>query len=412
MGKKQPLNLPPDKDDRALLRQLDKILASNPYHIDANYEKGIILLRLCRSDEALACFENVLCQDPTHMKSCVGKGRALTLEEKYDEARKCFGKVPDGEVHADAVYWNDINDASQAQRVPMPTNTPETADEKKFNDSLENWMTQHLGKIQHLEILLRNFKGAKDSLRRKPGHVLHACLVKKFYESGGNLKVIAVECKCIEPDTDVDIRLGDDIYIQVWHGKKPAEYTLEQNLNYGISGPMHVDPCEQLKPVLKKLNQLPSNTGKGFVLNFAPGISGIVSPSLHDLCSERKCVMEMSPGRHHINVYGKSNFKYCDEARQIGRVLNRPLKFFLGDLNEMRAQGRDPIGESAYGINVFQPQFRNFYYMSKDELLHYAQHDLKCPHYDKLVDLSRRDIHFHVWCELMSIDSDCQEDKP
>ena len=292
------------------------------------------------------------------------------------------------------------------------TNTQETVDEKKLNDSLENWMSQHLDKIQNLETLLHNFKEAKDGLRRKPGNAFHVYLVKKFYEGGGKLKVIAVECKDIEPDTDVDIRLDDDIYIQVWHGKKPVEYPLEQNLIHGISEPMHLDPCEQLKPVLKKLKQLPSNTGKGFVLNYVPGIGGIVSPTMHDLCSERKCVMEISSNRRHINVYGKPNFKYRDEACQIGRALNRPLKFFLGDWDEMQAQGRDPIGESAYGIDMFQPLFRNLYYTSKDKLLHYVKQDLKCPHYDRLVNLPRDRVLLHVLQELMLVDSDCQEDKP
>ena len=291
------------------------------------------------------------------------------------------------------------------------TNTKETADEKKFNDSLEDWMTQHLDKIQNLETLLCNFKKANDGLRRKPGNVFHAYLVKKFYEDGGNLKVISVECKDIEPHTDVDIRLDDDIYIQVWHGKKPAEYTLEQNLIHGINEPMHLDPHEQLKPVLKKLKQLPSNTGKGFVLNFVPGISGIVSPTMYNLCSERKCVMEISLNRHHINVYGKPDFKYRDETCQIGRALDRPLKFFLGDWDEMQAQGRDPIGESAYGINMLQPLFRKLYYMSKDDLLHYAKQDLKYPHYDKLVNLSRNCVFLRILGELILRDRDCQADK-
>ena len=407
------MSLAPDPWDRTQMEQLDSTLASEPDSIDANYEKGIILLELCRSDEALACFEKVLGREPSHMKSRVGEGRALTMEQDYDGAKKCFDKVPNGDAaYKDAQHWSDINDRYRARCGRGQVNTPETADEENLNNSLESWMDRHLGKIQNLETLLRKFKNERDGLRRKPGHALHALLVKAFYEDGGQLKIAAVECSDIEPDTDVDIRLDGDIYIQVWHGKKPAEYTLEQNLIHGVSEPMPLDWCEELKPVLKKLRQLPPNTGKGFVLNYVPGIGGLVSPALHGLCSERKCVMEISQSRPHINVYGTSNFKYRDEACQIARVLGRPLKFFLGDWNEMQAQGRDPISESTYGISVLQSPYRELHVMNKDGLLNYAEQELKDPHYGDLVNLSHGELLAHILHQAMLRDSDCQDGKP
>ncbi|MCY4489911.1 MAG: hypothetical protein OXC46_00425 [Thaumarchaeota archaeon] len=281
-------------------------------------------------------------------------------------------------------------------------NTRETVAGKKYNDSLEEWLNQHLGKIPNLETLLHNFKDARNGQRRNPGHIFHAELVREFYENDNTLKVTAVECKNIEPNTDVDIKLNDDIYIQVWLGKKPAEYTLERNLTQGTNKSVNWDESE--RPVLKKLKQLPSNTGKCFVLNGVTGISGIISPTIHELCSERKCVMEISSNGHHINVYGKSNFRYSYEARQIAKVLKRPVKFFLGDWDNMQANGRDPIGESAYGINVLQQKYESLWHMSKDELLHYIKRNLKYLDHNKLVNQTLFYIRHKVYWDMLSRD--------
>ena len=412
MGKKTP-NLAAGQWDLAQMARLDNVLASDPDNVVANYEKGIILLELCRNEEAIVCFENALRRDPGHMKSLVGKGRALMMGEDYDGAKKCFDQVPkDDEEHEDAAHWSGINDYYRSRRGKRPTNTTETVEEKNFRDSLDAWMSLHLNDIQNLKALLNKFRSARDGNRRKDGNVLHAYLVKKFYEHGGAPKVVAVECNDIEPDTDVDIRLDGDIYIQVWYGKMPAEDTLEDNLMRGVSGPMPLDWCEELKPVLKKLKQLPSKTGKGFVVNVVPGIGGFVSPGLHDLCSERKCVMEINPNRLHINVYGKSCFGYRDEACQIARMLGKPLKFILGDWNEMQAQGRNLLGEAAYGFNVFESPYRELFHMDKDGLLNYAEQELKDPHHDDLVNLHRDYLLAHVLQELMFRDSGCQDDEP
>ena len=186
---RQPMSLAPDPWDRTQMEQLDSTLASEPDSIDANYEKGIILLELCRSDEALACFEKVLGREPSHMKSRVGEGRALTMEQDYDGAKKCFDKVPNGDAaYKDAQHWSDINDRYRARCGRGQVNTPETADEENLNNSLESWMDRHLGKIQNLETLLRKFKNERDGLRRKPGHALHALLVKAFMRTAVSLR--------------------------------------------------------------------------------------------------------------------------------------------------------------------------------------------------------------------------------
>ena len=412
MRKKIPMSFAADLWDRTRITRLDSILASDPDDIDANYEKGTTLLELCRSNEALECFGNVLRQEPAHMGSWVGRGRALTMEEDYDGAKACFGKVPENdEVGKDAMHWSDINEWYRTRRRQRQTNTVETVAEKNFNDSLENWMKQHLSHIQNLKALLIKFMSDKYCHRRKPGNAFHAYLVKKFYEDSGPLKVVAVECNDIEPNTDVDIRLDGNICLQAWHGKTPLEYTLEENLVHGANEPTYLDWCEELKPVLKKLKQLPSNTGKGFVLNYAPGISGLVSPALHDLCSERKCVMEISLSNLHISIYGTVDFRYRNEACQIARVLGRPPVFLLGDWNEIQAQGRDPMAEATYGFDPSKLPYRDLLGMDKNGLLDYVKLELKDPQYNDLVNLHRDSLLEYVLRELIFRDSCYQDSK-
>ena len=401
----------PDRMDRTYLAHLDEALVSDPNDPDVNCKKGYLLLELCRGDEALEHFERALMQDPSYMPSWIGKGRVYTLQEKYGKAEECFAKVPEGdEAYGDAQEGSSRNKWYHDRRGRVPAKTEETVDERNYNDALESWMGQHLDRIQNLQELLHKFRCSRHGRRRKDGNVFHAKLVRLFYELGGSMKVVAVECKGIEPGTDVDIRLEGDIFIQAWNGKMPLDHELP-NILLGNSTLIDIDWCEELKPVLKKLRQLPSKTGKGFVLNRVPDIHGFKPSRLHELCSERKCVMMISGDKPHIDVYGTSDFRYRDEACQIARVLGWPLKFFLGDWNEMQAQGRDPIGESAYGFNVFQSPYRELYGMGKEGLLNYAKQELKVLRCDELSNLHHHKLLEYVLNEVMLRDNDCPEDK-
>ena len=282
-----------------------------------------------------------------------------------------------------------------------PSHTAETAEEQNFRNSLEVWMELHLDDIQNLDELLYKFRFATDKNRRKDGHVFHAYLVKEFYEDKGTSKVIAVECNGIEPNTDVDIVLDGDIYIQVWYGKMPVGYAIEDRLMNKIDGPISLDWDEELKPVLKKLEQLPSKTGKGFVVNCVPGIGGPTSPELYNLCSERKCVMEMNPNRGHINVYGKSCFEYCNEARQIARVLNLPPKFILGDWKNVQKQNRNMLEESAYGFSMPYTPYGEIFRMNKNDLRNYVKQNFKHLHCDDLMNLPLECLRICVMREQM-----------
>ena len=410
MSKKHTMRFEPSPPDRMYLAQLDETLASDPNDPDANCKKGDLLLEFCRGSEALECYETALRQDPFHMPSWIGKGRVYTLQEKYNRAEERFAKVPEGDNAYDSALEGSRRNRWYRDRRGQAHTGTETVNESNRNDALELWMCRHLDRIQNLKILLHKFRCAKDCRRRKDGNVFHAELVKMFYEQGGPLKVVAVECDDIEPGTDVDIRLGDDIFIQAWRGKMPLDYELA-NMQLGRRAPIDIDWCEELKPVQKKLRQLPSKTGKGFVLNCVPDSHGFKPFPLHELCTERKCVMMMSEDKQCIDVYGTPDFMYRDEACQIARVLRRPLKFFLGDWNEMLAQGRDPISESAYGFDVSQLQYRKLFDMDRESLLNYARQELKDPHYDELTKLPLHELLKYVLDALMMRDSDCPEGK-
>lgn len=402
-----------DKTDSIRFNQLDKTLTLNPNDPDANYEKGEILLRLCRDSEALEYFERALKQDPSHMRSWVGKGRVFTLQKKYDEAEECFAKVPkDDEIHIEAQNASCLNKWYDDRRGQGSAKITETAYETAHNDELEQWMSQHITHIQNLKTLLNKFRGARDGQRRKIGHVFHAELVRCFYEQDSSPKVISVERNDIERcTTDVDIELEGNIFIQAWRGAMPFDYDLGNILSKRRDR-FDINWCEELEPVLKKLQQLPSKIGKGFVINYAPNTNGLEPSPLYKFCTENKCVMMMRQDRPHIIVYGSSDFKYKDEACQIARTLGRPLRFLLGDWKKLQDQGRDPIAESAYGIDMSKPLYNKLCNMNKDDLLKYATQHLKVPHYENLIDLNRDALLVCVLRQVSVQDNDCPEDKP
>ena len=401
-----------DKIDGIWLAQLDETLTSNPDDPDANCQKGNILLRLCRANEALEHFERALRQDPSHMRSWVGKGRVFTLQGEYDKAEECFAKVPkDDEIYIDAQDASRLNKWYDGRRGQGPTKKKETTDETAHNDELEHWMNQHINHIQNLEKLLNKFRDERDGQRRKDGHVFHAELVKCFYEQDSSLKVISVERNNIERDTDVDIELEDNILIQAWRGAMPLDHELG-NILSGKRDRFDINWCEELKPVLKKLRQLPSKIGKGFVINCVPNANGFEPSPLYKFCTENKCVMMIRKDKPHIIVYGTSDFKYKDEACQIARTLGQPLRFLLGDWKELQAQGRDPIGESAYGINMSKPSYNELCAMNRNGLLKYAKQELKDPCYNDLINLDYAALLVYVLQQVSVRDSDCPEEEP
>lgn len=401
----------PDPFDRRWLAQQDAMLASDPDDVAANCNKGTILLDLCRSEEALEHFERALRRDPSHAGAWIGKGRALTMQEDYDGAEKCFRMVPEGDgAYGEAQNQSERNRRYRDRRGRAQASV-ESDSEKRLNDELDRWMDAHQGRIRNLRVLLDKFRRARDGGRRKAGNTFHAWLVRQFYEQGGPMKVVAVECKDIEPNTDVDIVLSDDVYAQVWHGKMPLGYTIDEHLWSGKNEPLDMDWCEELKPVEKKLRQLPSNTGKGFVINFAPGGPVPLHSTLHLLCSEGQCVMMMGADKPHVVGIGASDFKHRNEACLIARALGRSLKLILGDWDKLRKQGRDPVSEEAYGHDPHKPPYIDLLRMrdSKQDLLNYAKGTLNHPSYDDLAKLGREDLYTYLYGAQLLKDGDCQD---
>lgn len=100
----------PDPFDNRLLAQQNAILTSDPSYVVANCNMEIILLDLCRSEEALEHFDRALRRDPSHARAWIGKGRALTIQEDYDGAEECFSMVPEGdEAYGDAQHQSARN---------------------------------------------------------------------------------------------------------------------------------------------------------------------------------------------------------------------------------------------------------------------------------------------------------------
>lgn len=407
---KTSIDFTPDPWERKRIKQLRDMLAKDPNDTYANYNLGNMLLDICQNEDALVCFDRVLQQDSTHMGSWIGKGRVLIRKEDYDGAQKCFEKVPpNDEMHNSALQESKKCEYYEQRRRQMLAYAIE---DSNATASLEKWMTDHLDHVKNMHKLLHKFRYARDDNKLKAGNVFHADLVRSFYEDRGPhhpLKVIAVECKdTIEPKTDVDIVLSGDIYLQVWHGKMPLGHTLDNRFWSNDNTQLYIDWCEELKPVKHKLEQLPSNTGKGFVLNFTPGLPPPLPAPLYSLCSERKCVMTMTyyNDKPHIIVFGTSDFKYRDEACRIARVLKRPLKFILGDWDELRKQGRNPMNEAAYGSNVSHDfvRLRN----NKEELLKFAKTEIKHPYYDNLVALDSDTLFWDLLSYQMLNDDDCK----
>lgn len=409
--KRSSIHFEPDLSDQELLAQYNAILASDPDDVAANCDKGLVLLDLCRSEEALEYFERALQREPSPARAWIGKGRVLTMQEDYDGAEKCFSMVSaDNEFYDEAQNQSARNRRYRDRRGRTQVSV-ESDDEKEINDELDRWMDAHQDRIRNLHVLLDKFRRARDGGRRKAGNTFHAWLVRKFYEQDGPLKVVAVECKDIEPNTDVDIVLSGDVYVQVWHGKMPLGYTIDEHLWLGSNAPLDMNWCEELKPVKKKLRQLPSNTGKGFVINFAPGMPGPLPSKLHQLCSERQCMIIIGDDKLHAVGIGTLDFKHRKEACMIARALERPLKLILGDWNELIRQGRDIISEASYGHNPLKPQYIDLHRMrdSKQDLLNYAKDTLNHPFCDDLAKLSREDLYMHLYSIQLLMDSDCED---
>ena len=293
----------------------------------------------------------------------------------------------------------------------MHGSAAESDSEKAYNDELKRWMEQHQDDIENLAAFAHQFQFSRDGNRRKAGNVFHASLVRRFYEYGTPLKVVGVEYKNIEPNTDVDIKLNDEIYIQVWHGKMPVGYAIDKQIQFGDRSPLHADWDKEYVWAEKKIRQLPSNTGKGFVLNIQPGYS-FPSPLIHDHCSPNKCVMILSREALHTILYGTKDFKYLDEACEISHALGRPLRHVLGDWHDLSKHGRDPLHDASYGLSSSNPiHFTLFQmYHHRMDLLSYARDVLKYPYCDKLENLDYESLFLRLATFYSYQDDACQDD--
>ena len=71
----------------------EKILETQPPHIDALIKKGNILGKIGRYTQAIECYDMVLSQDKTNILALVNKGLAYHYIEQYEAAIHCYDMV-------------------------------------------------------------------------------------------------------------------------------------------------------------------------------------------------------------------------------------------------------------------------------------------------------------------------------
>ena len=70
-----------------------EVLKSNPDHVEAHNNLGVILLRLGKFQEAKKCFEKVIEINPIYSKAYNGLGNSFNVLGEYKEAIKCYQKA-------------------------------------------------------------------------------------------------------------------------------------------------------------------------------------------------------------------------------------------------------------------------------------------------------------------------------
>ncbi|MDD3246373.1 MAG: tetratricopeptide repeat protein [Methanosarcina sp.] len=84
------------------LRLYDKALNLDPMYLDAWLQKGFVLDRIGRSEEALACYNKALEIDPDHLGIKCLKGFAYNNLKDFEKAIECYDEVL--KVNSDDVF--------------------------------------------------------------------------------------------------------------------------------------------------------------------------------------------------------------------------------------------------------------------------------------------------------------------
>ena len=75
---------------QAALDFLEKFLAAQPQHAEALVKRAVVLEKLGRNDEALACCDRAIAADGTLAVAHLHKGGLLNRLRRYDEALNCY----------------------------------------------------------------------------------------------------------------------------------------------------------------------------------------------------------------------------------------------------------------------------------------------------------------------------------
>jgi tetratricopeptide (TPR) repeat protein len=100
------LDLEP-KRTNTLVKDSEPLPAHFVYIDDKNIwnEKGVVLARLGRNQEALECYEKILALDPKLEYAWINKGQLFDKQGKHEEAIKCYDNAIQVDQHS-LTAWN------------------------------------------------------------------------------------------------------------------------------------------------------------------------------------------------------------------------------------------------------------------------------------------------------------------
>ena len=95
----------------------EKILETQPNHIDALIKKGNILGKIGRYPQAIECYDMVLQQDKANILALVNKGLAHHYIEQYEAAIRCYDMVLEINHKSTTALYNKASSLVKVGRI-------------------------------------------------------------------------------------------------------------------------------------------------------------------------------------------------------------------------------------------------------------------------------------------------------
>jgi hypothetical protein len=162
----------------------------------------------------------------------------------------------------------------------------------------------------------------------KPGHLVHAECVKRFFESKV-FKITDIEVK--NTNTDVDIELNGSINIQVWHGASVSTHNIVRGKVSNLGG-VKTDYDKDEEKIKKKLIQLP-DTKPGFLICYNYHMGIVVLPEWENAIKDNKAIIELFHSYYGNGIqneawlYCSNGFKHIRLADKIALALGFGIRY-------------------------------------------------------------------------------------